>query len=275
MGVRMTAEDINIALIKSIVDTKKDLLILFKGEEPILTNKSFNNFFSVSSLEDYKRNYGGVLDSFVPHPDYFYKDKVEAGKTWFEAILKLDEMDRIVSMISSSFNPCAFSVGIDRSIEDYSIVTFTDITQDLIKRIMIENNANIDKKSGAYDKEYFIHVSKSFEDAASFNEKILGSILISVDANENPNFANDEEALKGFVNNVKSSIRKDDMLVYWEDGNFLLVFLVESKENAQQMLNKLINLVESSTMRSLGCKLNLAFQKEKESIAALIKRVQP
>lgn len=268
-------ENINILLIKSIVDTKKDLLILFKGEEPLLTNSAFNRFFGVSSLEDYKRNFGGVLDSFVPHPDYFYKDKVEPGESWFDAILKLDEMDRIVSMITSSFNPCAFSVNVDRSVEDYSVVTFTDITQDLIKRIMIENNANIDKKSGAYDKEYFMHVSKSFEDAASFNEKILGSILISVDANENPNFANDEKALKEFVNNIKNSIRKDDMLVYWGDGSFLLVFLVESKENAQQMLNKLLALVESSSMRNLGCKLNLAFQKEQESIDALIKRIQP
>lgn len=267
-------EDINISLIKSIVDTKKDLLILFEGEEPLLTNSAFNNFFSVSSLEDYKRNYGAILDSFVPHPDYFYKDKVEAGESWLDAILKLDEMDRIVSMISSSFNPCAFSVGVDRSVENYSIVTFTDITQDLIKRIMIENNANIDKKSGAYDKDYFLHVSQSFEDAAGFNEKILGSILISVDANENPTFADDEKALKSFVHNVKNSIRKDDMLVYWGNGNFLLVFLVESQENAQQMLNKLLTLVENSAMRSLGCKLNLAFQKEKESIQALIKRVQ-
>ena len=267
-------ENISTSLIKSIINTKKDLVIIFNKEEPILTNNAFNNFFNVSSLDEYKRNYGEILNSFVPHPEYFHSDKIEPGESWFDAILRIDEMNRTVSMLTTNYNPYAFSVSIDMSVEDYNIVTFSDITQDLIKRIMTENNVNIDKQSGAYDKEYFLHIAKSFESAAVFNEKILGAILISIDENENSNFANDTEALRDFVDNIKSSIRQDDMLVYWRDGKFLLMYLVESEENAYHMLNKLQTLVSSSAMRSLGCKLSLTLQKEKESINSLINRVQ-
>lgn len=266
-------EDISRALIQTIANTKKDLFVLFKGDKPVVTNSAFNNFFGVTSLDAYTRNYGDLLNSFVPHPQYFYNEKIADGESWFDAILKLDEIDRIVSMLSQNYNPSAFSVAIDRTIEDYNIVTFTDITQDLIKRIMIENNANIDKKSGAYDKDYFLHVSKSFEDAAAFNEKILGAVVLSIDKNKNPDFVDDERALKSFTSNIKNIIRQDDMLVYWGGGKFLLMFLVDNQENAHQMLNKLLNLVDSNSMKEFGCKLDLAFQNENKSINSLLKMI--
>jgi len=51
---------------------------------------------------------------------------------------------------------------------------------------MIENNVNIDKKSGAYDKKYFLQVAKSYEDTV---------ILATVDEEDNPNFAYEESQL--------------------------------------------------------------------------------
>ncbi|MCX6052759.1 MAG: hypothetical protein NTZ60_09640 [Campylobacterales bacterium] len=267
-------ETTSLSLIQSVIDSQKDLIILFKGENHILTNRAFNNFFGFSSLLDYNKSYGAIVDNFVPHPSYFHKEKIEKGESWLDAILKLDEMNRIVSMMTPTYDPCAFSVAIDRSVEDYSIVTLTDITRDLIKRIMIENNVNIDLKSGAYDKKYFLQVSKSFEDAAVFNEKILGVILATVDTYENPDFAYDKKALTEFVNHFKQSTRQDDMLVRWDEGKFLLIYFVDNEQNAQQMVKKLQNLVDSSDLKSLKCKLSSVVQNEKESITSLIRRVQ-
>jgi hypothetical protein len=41
------------------------------------------------------------------------KDKTD-GVSWYDAIMKLDEIDRIVSMLTQDFDPCAFSVHIEK-----------------------------------------------------------------------------------------------------------------------------------------------------------------
>ncbi|WP_345978756.1 hypothetical protein [Sulfurimonas sp. HSL3-2] len=267
-------EETSLALVQTIINSEKDLIVVFKGGQPILSNSAFNAFFSVSSLKEYTRGFGEVIDSFVPHPSYFHKEKVAEDENWLDAIMKLEEIDRIVSMMTPNFEPCAFSVRVDSSVEDYQIAAFTDITRDLIKRIMTENNTDLDQESGAYDKKYFMQVYKTYEDAAVFNEKIIGVILATINEDDNPDFSHDEKALKDFVEHFKNNIRHDDMLVRWEENKFLLVYLVDNEKSAKQVLNKLLHLVKNGMIKSLECKLSSVVQKEKESIDSLIRRVQ-
>ena len=265
-------DEVCLPLIQAVIDSQKDLVVIFHQQNHIATNKAFNKFFGVHTFEVYNSNFGPVVDNFVPHPSYFHKEKLQEGENWFDAISSLEEMDRIVSILTQTYEPCAFSVKIDSSVQEYKIVTFVDITRDLIKRIMIENNVNIDKKSGAYDKKYFLQIAKNFEDAAVFNEKMIGMNLITVDEDANPDFSHDSEALGEFVKKFKISIRQDDMLVRWAPSKFLLVYLIDSEYNAVQVATKLKNLLTS--MSGLKSTLSSSLQQKGESVNALIKRVQ-
>ena len=51
----------SLSLLKSVINNQKDLIVLFDGEEPILTNAAFNSFFGVSSFEDYRLNFGSFI----------------------------------------------------------------------------------------------------------------------------------------------------------------------------------------------------------------------
>jgi len=266
-------QEVSLSLLQSIVNSKRELVVIFKDEELIVTNTAFNKFFGVSSLEVYNSEYGEFVNNFVPHPSYFHKDKIEGNIKWFDAILELEEIDRVVSILTPSYVPCAFSVEIDKSTSDYYIVTFSDITQDLIKRIMIENNATIDKKSGAYSKKYFLQITKSYEDAAVYNEKIIAVVLVDIIDVKEDMFASNELALKAFTYEVKSSIRQDDMLVYWQDNKFLLVHLIDKGHTAQAMLNKLQILASHENIQGMEYRVNSTVQKEKESLNDLIERV--
>jgi len=262
-----------LALVKTVIDSKKDLTVVFKNDEPVLSNATFNSFFSVSSFEEYKSNYGPFVDNFVPHPSYFNKEKIENGELWFDAILKLEEIDRVVSIMSPSFEPHAFSVDVKESVDDYTIISFEDITQSLIKRIMIENNASIDKKSGAYDKQYFQQVMQSYEDAATFNEKIIGAISIELIHTGGEDIKIEEVNLKLFVENFKHSIRQDDMLVRWSDSKFLLVYLVDDVSNTTQVVDKIQEVTNKNSVSGLRYKFSSASQDENETISKLIKRL--
>jgi hypothetical protein len=64
------------------------------------------------------------------------------------------------------------------------------------------------------------------------------------------------------------------MIVRWGEGNFLLVYLVDGEQNAQQMVKKLQALIDTPVMKSLKTQLSWAVQKEKESMESLIKRAE-
>ncbi len=247
----------------------KNLIVVFKDGEPILTNAVFNTFFGVASFELYKSNFGSFVDNFVLHPSYFNKEKILEGKEWFDAILELDETDRIVSMMNALHEPYAFSVTVDKNKDGYLMVIFTDITQQLIKRIMIENNVSIDKLSGAYDKKYFLQVTQSFEDAAEFNEKIIGITEI--------NLVSDDELgadeLKLFVKMLKSVIRQDDMLVRFSREKFLLVYLVDDELKAKQVTKKIHEMLDKESSAKLKYTLDSISQRSKESVKVLIKKL--
>lgn len=249
-------EEIASKIIQSIIDSQKDLIAVFCDNEPIVVNKAFEGFFSVSSLDEYKSEFGVFTDSFVPHPSYFNMDKTDKDEKWFDAILRLPELDRVVSMMTPSYEPHAFSVQI-KKIDGYVIAVFTDITQPLIKRIMIENNTSIDKESGAYSKNYFLHMLKGYQDAVAFNQKVVSALLITA-------HKTDEDSLLELVGFFKSKIRQEDMLIRWGSNTFLLMSLVENLPNAQKMVEKL---------HRDDCTFSLTMQKEDESVKELIKRV--
>ncbi len=260
--------DVSFALIQSVIDSQDNLVVIFKGSTPIMTNRSFNKFLGVSSCEQFVENSNVFVDNFVPHPSYFHKEKMPKGADWFEEIQKLPEVDRVVSMMSKNYEARAFAVTLEQTIQDYTIATFTDITQSLIKRIMIESNANMDAESGAYAREYFLQISRSYQDAAVFNEKIIGAIEIELD--ENTGY----EKLADFVENFKRITRQDDMLIRWHDKGFLVIFLADAQINAQQMLTKLENMKNAPAMKEFSYDLKLYIQEDNEGIKSLIKRIE-
>ncbi len=255
-------ETVSLALLQNVLNTQTNLIAIFKGSKLFFANRAFLKFFAASSVEDFNEAFRNFADCFMPHPSYFNRENIAEGETWFESILKLEKQDRIVSMLTPTYDPRAFSVDVGQSIEEYTVVTLIDVTQTLIKRIMIENNATMNVESGAYDKEYFLHVSKNYEDAAVLNEKIIGIIKLVLD-DENPT----QENLKIFVNKIKENIREDDMLVRWAKNRFLLVFLVDNEEKVNLIVSKIKSITNvKATISSVS-------QMKDESISKLINRV--
>jgi len=260
-------------LFSCAINTQKDLVVLMYKNNPILFNKAFQNFAGISSVKEFLREFGPLHDRFVPHNSYFHSGKTDTPQEWTIALMALPEHDRIVSMFNSRTEPFAFSVDVDNSVADYEIITFTDISQDFIKRIMIENDVSIDKESGAYDKEYFIHTSKSFHDAAEFNEKSIGITMIEL-------MSTDDEAeqfLRDFTASIKSSIRQSDMLVRWEKKIFLLAYLANTSADVKAFSEKLLLVMRQEPferLNAISMRMGATVQSEKEGITTIIKRAQ-
>ena len=260
-------------LFLSIINTQKDLIVLLRDHVPILFNKAFLDFSNVSCAKGFLREFGSLLNRFVPHDSYFHAGKAPDPDNWTTALMELPENERVISMLSYRIEPHAFAVSVQIPVPNYTIVTFTDISQDLIKRIMIENDVSIDKESGAFEKEYFIHTSKSFYEAALFNKKLIGTSLIEL-------MSTDEEAdkyLHDFSFSIKSNIRQSDMLVRWGKKVFLLTYLIDSAENAVKFSRKLLSVMREEpfqTLSSVSMRIGTSVQVDNEEIFSIISRAQ-
>lgn len=225
-------QNIPIQILQDIVDIQKDLFILLYIDEPILINSSFKKFFQATSLENYKREYRSLLDSFMPHPLYFSSLNIEGFESWYEALLSFDEDKRIVSMVNSAYEPKAFSVNLMIS-NEYKIISLKDITQDLIKRIMVENSTNIDEYSGAYSKNYFMQIRQSYEDAAKYNKKLIALYKIEFDEDIS------QDNFKDGIIKLKRAIRQDDMLCSWSNSSLYLFCLIDTLDFKEAVKNKI------------------------------------
>lgn len=269
-GLNALGEDC-ILLLQSVIDTQKNLIVILHDNRPILLNRAFQKFNNVTTPKEFLREFGSLIYRFVPHDSYFHAGKVDNPDEWTTALLELPEQDRIVSMVSTFAEAYAFLVTIDTPAEGYTIVSFTDISQDLIKRIMIENDVSIDKESGAYNQDYFIHTSKSFQDAAQFNKKSVGITMVELMMSD----ADAERYLRDFTSSIKSNIRQSDMLVRWGKKVFLLAYLIDTPENAMNFSKKLLNVMRQEpfeTLNTISMRLGTTVQQEKESISDIIAR---
>jgi len=240
-------------LIQTIVDTQENLVVVIEDEKPVLINKAFKDFFGVSSFEQYHNDFGSFINNFVPHPSYFHEGKVEKGQSWIQALNALDEKDKIVSMLSTSHEPRAFSVKLNDTHEVYTVLSLEDISANLIKCIMIENDMNMDEKTGAYTKDYFLHTAEILQDGATYNEKDIGLSMIHIfDANT--------DDLKTAVKEIKDVIRQNDMLVKYSGNTLLLAYLIDKKDNAILFTRKIHTLMKSGSSCAV---IDLVGKKEK------------
>ncbi len=253
-------------LIQTIVDGQENFILVAENDKPILMNRACCSFFGVKSFEEYSQNFGDFMNSFVPHPSYFNMGKLEEGESWIEAIKALDEKDKIVSMLNTSHEPRAFSVQVDTSHPSYAVLSLSDISANLIKCIMIENDVSVDKESGAYNKDYFLHTAEILQDGAAYNEKEIGLTMIKI-------LDPEEDTLRSLVSDIKSSIRENDMLIKYSSETLLLAYLVDKEDNAVLFSKKLQEVLMQERSRGKSFNLSVTLVKKKEKLTAAIKRL--
>lgn len=265
-------DDVFSKLLQSAIDTQNNLVVLMHRNTPVLFNKAFQNFTNMPTVKAFLREFGSILNRFVPHDAYFHAGKTDPDH-WIESLQNIPESDRIVSMINSRAEPYAFSVTIDTPVPEYTTISFCDISQDLIKRIMIENDVSIEKESGAYYKDYFVHTSKSFQNAALFNEKSIGITMLAMDASD----SDCEKYLHDFSSCIKNHIRQSDMLVRWDKKIFMLAYLIENADNAMKFSQKLLGVMKEEPFEHLDAftmRLGTTIQAGSEEIDDIISRAE-
>lgn len=260
-------------LLQAAIDNQENLTVILENNEPLLLNKSLQKFWNVLNAKELVREFGALEYRFVPHDSYFHAGKIDEPSKWADALLEIEHEDRIVSMINYKADPFAFRALIQKPNDIYTIVTFIDISQELIKKIMTENEVSLDKASGAYSKDYFTHTARSLQDAASYNKKLIAAMYIRL----NTTLENIDEIAATFTKNVKNYTRQSDMIVRFDEKEFVILYLIDEEKHGTMFYNKMLNLIgENKLLAShlAQIKISQAIQKPREWVIDTINRAK-
>ncbi|MEA2027827.1 MAG: diguanylate cyclase [Campylobacterota bacterium] len=266
--------------IQQLIDTQDNIVILSDGQQINFANLKFLNFFGFKNIEEFKKHHKCICDNFIKNDKFFHLGKLKEDQNWIDAIQTLPASKRMVSIYSKSATTHAFSVTVNKFDDDFSVISFTDISQTMQEYLQLEEKVLHDKLTGAFNREYFDQNYQRLLAQYSTEHSYFALALLDIDhfKKVNDNYGHDigDAVLIHFVQTVERFSRVDDILIRWGGEEFIMVLQVHSQNDLQKALEhirKVIELETFSKIDTISCSIGGTLYHEGEAIKDTIKRV--
>ena len=229
--------------IQTVMDAQPNMILITAGDHLEYANKSFLDFFECEDTEAFKREYGCVCNGFVQNERFFHMGKVNVGESWIDVLSRLEPHEQIVSLLCPNLEGKAFKVEVRDYDDEHHILTFTDISDNLMKQIEAEDAANTDGLTGLHNRQFFEKHARLFVIDAEVRQLQAGIILFDIDhfKSINDRFGHNagDAVLSGVARAVRQSVRSKDMLIRWGGEEFLVMAAVKTPDQLFSMAEKL------------------------------------
>ncbi len=269
-------------ILQNIINNDANLIAITKGEKITYANKTFLDFYSVDSVEEFVKKYKGLFNTFVRSKDYLHEGRLKEGETFIEHILKSNDIQRVASVMdSASFEPKIFYIKLsilDASQDTY-LWNFTDVTEMTMEKINIRHKIYFDKLTGVHNRAkmeevltYELQQHKRYNTPFSF-------IIIDIDnfKNFNDTYGHiiGDEVLISVAKISNRTIRKSDTFARWGGEEFALLLSNTELENARIVAENIRKAIENLDHRVAG-KITASFgvtgSKKDDTIESIFKR---
>ncbi|MFW0694892.1 diguanylate cyclase [Aliarcobacter butzleri] len=257
--------------INTILDIQPNMIFIIKNSNPIFANKFFLEFFNCKNLVEFQEKYLCLAETFLQEELFFHLGKIKDNSSWIEGILNLDLEKRIVSIFHpSTQTKKVFNISIVELEDGEYLVSLTDISDTILKQILLEDKTNHDKLTGAFNREYYeTHFKSTIKDYTK--EDVLVFAILDIDffkkVNDTYGHNRGDEVLKEFVEIIKKSSRNDDLLIRWGGEEFLLVLKVKTTHNARKVLENIRKAIEENNFEEvehITCSIGATIYKQNE-----------
>lgn len=263
--------------LQKIFDLQRNIVILTDGETLQMANRAMFDFFGLEDLHAFLKYYTCICERFVENDNFFHLGRVEAGRTWVDAIAELPGEQRVVAMLDRELVTHVFSVSINAFEEGNHIVTFSDISNTMLEQLQLKNKVIHDKLTGAFNREF---LEKSMErivrEAAPQH---VGVVLCDIDhfkrVNDRYGHNRGDTVLKQFVAILQHSIRSEDYLIRWGGEEFVILMRVDSSEVLEKAVEHTRRSIENGIFDEVGSvtsSFGATLRRDAESLAESIGR---
>lgn len=261
--------------LERLIESQDNIVILTDGENIKFANQKFFDFLGFENLDNFRKYHKCICEFFLEKDKFFYKK----DNHWINEIKTIEESKRIVSMIDKDFKEHAFSVSVNKFDEEEMIVSFTDISETILKNISLEERIIRDKLTNAYNREFFDKNYKKLIYEYNTNHSKLAVAMLDIDHFKlvNDTYGHDvgDEVLIQFVEIINNSSRKNDILIRWGGEEFILILQLNSENTLPKILENLRKAIEDYDFPKIGkktCSIGGTIYQNNEDIIKTIKR---
>lgn len=264
---------------RKFLDIQDTIVLLSDGLNLSFANRKFFEFLGYASLEAFKRDHACVSELFIADDHFFHLGKMKVkDKNWIEAMLRLDEKDRIVSLADKYNIPHVLKLHVNSYEGESFVLTFSDISENFTEKLHFEKKALVDSLSGAYNREYFTLNIKRIIEEVELKGYQLGIIILDIDSFKSINdlYGHDvgDFAIKTVAHLISDHLRKVDTLIRWGGDEFVILSETESRPALFSRAESLRVLIEQTKFEGIegqSCSFGCALHGEPRTIEETLK----
>ncbi len=240
-----TRVDNEIEKIKSILDAQDNIILLSNKRIIKNVNKSFLEFFKVNSIEEFRKLSDNIFDYFIEDYGFISKETLKGQECYYQYIKSLKEVDRVVKIKNSQDEIKIFTINVDNydDINDFYVISLTDITQLKEKSNLLEYQASHDNLTGLFNRNKFKSLfGKEIRRGIRYSSQ-LSLVLFDIDffkvVNDTYGHQVGDEVLKEMAIIITQSVREHDTVVRWGGEEFLILLPETQLEGARIVAEKI------------------------------------
>ncbi len=267
--------------LKTILDAQENMIVITDGHRMAEVNARVLEFLGYRSFAQLRKHHRCICDFFIRHKEYFHLGRVPPQKDWIEYIATLPQDERVVTMIGIDMEAKAFQVNLAKYDENGSyIITFTDITEMLIRQRVLEYRAQHDRLTDIYNRQKIDEVLERICGYSSRRSEKAGVILFDIDhfKSVNDTYGHDvgDQVLKTLADYVRKNIREEDIFGRWGGEEFILILrhtTVEDTYKKAKMLKEGIATLHHPDIPSITASFGVTGLLPGDTTQSLLKRV--
>jgi len=253
-------------LLQNIIDTDENISIVSDCSRISFANKAFLNFFDIKNIDQFYNKHSTFFEVFITNSEFLGDelitnklsiDDIHLGLSFFDLVQSTKNSERICAIIDKFTEEKYFLINI--SIMDESkglfLLTLTDITEMTIQKANVQKKVDIDKLTGAYNRNKF---EEFFDDEMSRTMQhgtALSMAILDIDHfksfNDKYGHLIGDEVLRLLVAEVNKYTRKSDLFARWGGEEFVIIFPGTTIEDAIKVSNNVREKISQIKLEQL------------------------
>ncbi len=270
-------------LLQEILDTDLSFLMVADDKSIILANKTMLNFYNVNSLENFRKKYVHISDSFIEQDSDEYLSAYMENEHWISYLEREKNSKEFRVVIAKGTEQRHFKVHTKEVVvqeKKLNIIIFDDITDTLVKISSLEEKASKDALTQLFNKGKFNEVLTKEIELAQATSSPLCIIFLDIDHFKivNDTYGHDagDYVLVELAKILKATVRKGDFVARWGGEEFIITLQTTTVEEGMILAEKIRKNVENYEFLSGGrqaISLGVTQYKDDESEKSFLKRV--
>lgn len=278
-----TKKDLQEQLIfnKLVLDSQNNIIFLQNDRGVVSANKSFLDFFQVSSIEEFNELHSCVAELFMEYENYFALKILNHDQHWASELLKHNNIEyNVLIMDTVTFEPKAFKIDVS-GIEDSDkfVVSLTDITKLTTKSKQFENKATYDALTNVFNRSKFNEVFDLEVKTAVADGHPLCFAIMDIDffkkVNDNYGHIIGDETLITFAQTIENKMNEIDTFARWGGEEFVLALPGSCIDTAFEIVDDLRKEIENTVFKEIGsitCSIGLTQLQDNDTIDDILIR---